>query len=80
MAQPAVAAVLGGGEVRVVGGSATYGIVAAVKKKKVKGGNGKRGKGKGTYTKRVCSRCGRYMDKKANHGEGKCEQGPAEQQ
>ena len=84
MLQPAVAAVPEEG-VRVVGGAATCGIVAAaaeknVKKKKVKRGNGKRGKGKGTYTKRICPHCGRYMDKKVNHGEGKCEPKPAEQQ
>ena len=84
MLQPAVAAVPEEG-VRVVGGAATCGIVAAaaeknVKKKKVKRGHGKREKGKGTYTQRICPHCGRYMDKKVNHGEGKCEPKPAEQQ
>jgi hypothetical protein len=33
-----------------------------------------RGTSRGTYTPRLCKRCGKYKDKVVNHGEGKCEQ------
>ena len=79
MAQPTATFVPGEG-VRVVGGAATSGIAVAaaaekMAKKKGKRGHGKRGKGRGVYKKRICPRCGKYKDKVANHGEGKC--GPA---
>ena len=68
---------------RTVGGTATFGIAAAAgglgDEVKVKRRHGQRGKGTGTYTPRICARCGRYKDKKANHGEGKCEPKPTEQ-
>jgi hypothetical protein len=76
MAQPAVPVVPEEG-VRVVGGTATSGTAAADGgggEEKEKRGHGKRGKGRSTYTPRLCKRCGKYKDKVVNHGEGKCEQ------
>ena len=81
MAQPAVAVVPEEG-VRVVGGTATSGTAAADGgggEEKEKRGHGKRGKGRGTYTQRLCKRCGKYKDKVVNHGEGKCEPKATEQ-